>query len=264
MKARTSSQARWRLIAYLAAAGAAVLCALVAFFAVRERGADAARPAEGAVTAAQSAVVRAWVPDDANAAGGSGKGLPMPASGAMFPSTEASIASPDFPENMNLEPIVVLETNQGAIELKLMPLIAPKACENFIGLAKKGYYDGVVFHRVIKSFMVQGGDPTGTGMGGESIWGKDFKDECSPDVKFTKKGLLAMANAGPNTNGSQFFITTTTTPWLHMRHTIFGEVVTGYDVVEKIENTKTDPSDRPIEKQYIKRAWVKDDAPAKK
>ena len=152
---------------------------------------------------------------------------------------------------------VVLETNQGNIELKLMPQAAPRACENFIGLVKKGYYNGVIFHRVIKNFMIQGGDPTGTGSGGESIWGKPFADEVSPDLQFTKSGILAMANAGPNTNGSQFFITTAKTPWLNMRHTIFGEVVLGYDVVQRIENTPAGSSDCPITEQRIIRAYVK-------
>jgi peptidylprolyl isomerase len=153
--------------------------------------------------------------------------------------------------------IVVFETNQGNIELKLMPQAAPRACENFIGLVKKGYYDGVIFHRVIKGFMIQGGDPTGTGRGGNSIWGKAFEDEVSPDLQFNKSGILAMANAGPNTNGSQFFITTAKTLRLNMRHTIFGEVVSGYEVVQKIENTPTDSSDRPISEQKIIRAYLK-------
>jgi peptidylprolyl isomerase len=155
--------------------------------------------------------------------------------------------------------VVVLETNQGAIEIKLMPGIAPKACENFIGLVEKGYYDGVIFHRVIKGFMIQGGDPAGTGRGGDSIWGEPFTDEVTPEVAFDKAGLLAMANAGPNTNGSQFFITTAKTPWLNMRHTIFGEVVSGYEVVRKIENTSTDASDRPLEEQKIIKAYLKTD-----
>jgi len=152
---------------------------------------------------------------------------------------------------------VVFETNQGNIELKLFNDIAPKTCENFIGLVKKGYYDGIIFHRVIKEFMLQGGDPTGTGRGGESIWGKPFADEVTSKVSFDKKGLLAMANAGPNTNGSQFFITTAKTPWLNMKHTIFGEVVSGYDVVEKIENTACDSSDKPLEEQKIIKAYIK-------
>ena len=152
---------------------------------------------------------------------------------------------------------VILETNQGNIELKLMPQIAPRACENFIGLVKKGYYNGVIFHRVIKNFMIQSGDPTGTGGGGDSIWGKPFEDEVSPDMQFNVSGILAMANAGPNTNGSQFFITTAKTLWLDMRHTIFGKVVSGHEVVQKIENTQTGPSDRPIAEQKIIRAYVK-------
>ena len=155
------------------------------------------------------------------------------------------------------EKIVVLETNQGNIEIKLHPEIAPKTCENFIGLVEKGYYDGIIFHRVIKSFMIQGGDPTGTGRGGESLWGKPFEDECSQAVTFDKKGILAMANAGPGTNGSQFFITTIPTPWLNMHHTIFGEVVDGYDVVEKIENVAVGAGDKPLEEQKIIKAYSK-------
>ena len=153
--------------------------------------------------------------------------------------------------------VVVLETNQGAIEIKLMPEVAPKACENFETLVEQGYYDGLVFHRVIKGFMIQGGDPTGTGRGGASIWKKPFEDECSTDVKFDRKGLLAMANSGPNTNGSQFFITTAPTPWLNTRHTIFGEVTSGYEIIEKIENTETNASDRPAAEQKIVKAHRK-------
>ena len=147
--------------------------------------------------------------------------------------------------------IAVLETNQGTIKFKLMPDVAPKTVENFVGLVEKKYYDGIIFHRVIPQFMIQGGDPTGTGMGGESLWGKPFEDEVDPNVKFDKTGLLAMANAGPGTNGSQFFITTAKTEWLHMRHTIFGEVISGYDVVEKIESTQTGAQDKPVEAQTI-------------
>lgn len=153
--------------------------------------------------------------------------------------------------------IVVLETNQGIIEIKLMPEIAPKACENFTKLAERGYYDGLIFHRVIKKFMIQGGDPTGTGRGGSSIWSEPFADEVTDTVKFDRPGLVAMANAGPNTNASQFFITTAGTPWLNMRHTIFGEVSLGYEVVQKIENIETDHSDRPILEQKIIKAYLK-------
>jgi len=153
--------------------------------------------------------------------------------------------------------IVVLETNQGNIEIKLKPDVAPKACENFTKLVEKGYYDDLIFHRVIKGFMIQGGDPTGTGTGGESVWGSPFEDEVSPFVKFGGPGILAMANAGPGTNGSQFFITTAKTPWLNMQHTIFGEVVSGLDVVQKIENTPVNAEDRPIAEQKIIRAYIK-------
>lgn len=153
--------------------------------------------------------------------------------------------------------IVVFKTSQGIIEIELMPKIAPKACENFTKLVERGYFNGLIFHRVIKNFMIQGGDPTGTGTGGESIWGVPFNDEVTSEIKFDKPGLLAMANAGPNTNGSQFFIATAKTPWLNMHHTIFGEVVSGYEVVQKIENTATDGSDRPVMEQKIIKAYLK-------
>jgi len=154
---------------------------------------------------------------------------------------------------------IILDTNQGKIEIKLMPDIAPKTCENFTRLVEKGYYDGVIFHRVIQDFMIQGGDPEGTGRGGQSIWGSKFEDEFSRDVKFDKVGLLAMANAGPNSNGSQFFITTSTANCrhLHMKHTIFGEVVSGYDIVKKIEGVETGMGDRPVKEQKIVKATVK-------
>ena len=152
---------------------------------------------------------------------------------------------------------VVLETTQGTIELKLFPEIAPKACENFSGLVEKGYYNGLIFHRVIPGFMIQGGDPTGTGRGGDSIWGKSFEDEFNPAYAFDRPGILAMANAGPNTNGSQFFIITVPTPWLNMRHTIFGEVVAGFNVVQKIESASRNQFDKPIQDQKIIRAYLK-------
>jgi peptidylprolyl isomerase len=158
------------------------------------------------------------------------------------------------------ETIVVLETTQGKIEVKLKNDIAPKACENFIKLVEKGYYNGLIFHRVIKGFMIQGGDPTGTGMGGTSIWEKYFEDEVTPAAKFDAAGILAMANSGPNTNGSQFFITCAKTPWLNMRHTIFGEVLSGLDVLQKIENTPVDSDDRPVVPQKINRAYIKPNA----
>ena len=153
--------------------------------------------------------------------------------------------------------IVVLKTNQGDITLKMFPKVAPLAVENFVTHAKEGYYNGLIFHRVIKGFMIQGGDPTGTGTGGESIWHKEFVNEYAPNVTFDKPFLLAMANHGPNTNGSQFFITTVPTAFLNGGYTIFGEVISGQDAVKKIENTKTGTADRPVNKQTILKAIVK-------
>jgi len=151
-------------------------------------------------------------------------------------------------------PIAVMKTSQGDIEIELRPDIAPKAVENFVTHSKNGYYDGLIFHRIIKNFMIQGGDPTGTGRGGESIWGEPFEDEFSPNAIFDKPGILAMANAGRNTNGSQFFITTVPTYWLNGRHTIFGYVIKGMDVVKKLDNVKTAGrygGDKPLEDQKI-------------
>lgn len=153
---------------------------------------------------------------------------------------------------------IKMETTQGTIEFSLFDSIAPKTCENFITHAKNGYYNGIIFHRVIEQFMIQGGDPTGTGRGGESIWGKPFEDECSNELSFDKAGLLAMANAGPGTNGSQFFITTVPTPWLHMKHTIFGEVTEGMSVVTAIETVEKDSFDKPIQEQKILSITVED------
>jgi cyclophilin family peptidyl-prolyl cis-trans isomerase len=138
-----------------------------------------------------------------------------------------------------------IKTNMGDIEIELFPGEAPKTVENFVELAKKEYYKGVIFHRVIEEFMIQGGDPTGTGRGGESAWGGKFKDEFSPKLTFDQAGFLAMANAGPGTNGSQFFITLAPTTWLNNHHTIFGKVVNGMDVVNAIGKTKT-KNDRPV------------------
>ncbi|MDA3945724.1 MAG: peptidylprolyl isomerase [Helicobacteraceae bacterium] len=157
-------------------------------------------------------------------------------------------------------PVAVLETTQGTIEIELRPDYAPLAVENFSTHIKDGYYNGLIFHRIIKNFMIQGGDPTGTGRGGKSIWDKPFKDEFNPNVTFTKSGILAMANAGPGTNGSQFFITTAPTPWLNGRHTIFGYVVKGMDVIQKlneIETTGRSGGDRPLEEQKIVKAYIK-------
>ncbi len=155
-------------------------------------------------------------------------------------------------------PHVVFETTQGTIEFKLFGDIAPKAVENFTTHVKNGYYNGLIFHRIIKDFMIQGGDPTGTGRGGESIWKEDFADEFQAGDTFDKAGILAMANRGPHTNGSQFFITTAPTPWLNGRHTIFGEVVSGNDTINKLNDTRTNkPGDRPVTEQRIIKAYLK-------
>jgi len=158
-------------------------------------------------------------------------------------------------------PQVVLETTQGKITLELFPKIAPLAVENFMTHIKNGYYNGLIFHRIIKDFMIQGGDPTGTGRGGSSIWGKKFKDEFSSDAMFNKAGILAMANSGANTNGSQFFITTVVTPWLNGRHTIFGSIKgkESFKVLKKLENVKTNGrrgGNRPILEQKITKAYI--------
>ncbi len=155
-------------------------------------------------------------------------------------------------------PVVVFETTQGNFEVTLFPDVAPKAVQNFLQLAQSNYYNGTIFHRVIKGFMIQGGDPKGNGTGGQSVWGQPFPDEFNAKIKFDRPGLLAMANAGPNTNGSQFFITTASTPWLNQKHTIFGEVTQGYDIVKKIESTATGPQDKPLEQQQIIKIVLKE------
>lgn len=179
----------------------------------------------------------------------------------------------------------VLKTNHGDITVKLFKDIAPKTVENFVTHAKNGYYDGQIFHRVIKDFMLQGGDPTGTGMGGESIWGGTFEDEFSTEA-FNLKGALSMANAGPGTNGSQFFIVQLSqvpsqmlsqlegagypkeiieaytnkggTPWLDQRHTVFGHVLEGLDVVDNIAEVPTGGQDKPVEDVVINTITVEE------
>lgn len=178
------------------------------------------------------------------------------------------------------EVLAEMVTNHGTIKIKLFPELAPKTVANFVGLAKKGYYEGIIFHRIIKDFMIQGGDPTGTGMGGESIYGSSFEDEFSPQL-FNFRGALSMANAGPNTNGSQFFIVQKSdfdpgfrgqmekagfpapvidyyaenggTPWLDFRHTVFGQVIEGMDVVDEIANVATGHQDKPVEDVIIEK-----------
>ena len=189
------------------------------------------------------------------------------------------------------EEIAVMTTNKGVIKIRLFSNVAPKAVENFTTHAKNGYYDGMIFHRVINEFMIQGGDPTGTGRGGESIWGEAFEDEFSMDYH-NIRGALSMANAGSNTNGSQFFIVQATsvdesllsqmteinntedgkglyskevveayknnggTPWLDYKHTVFGQVFEGMEVVDTIAAVATDGSDKPIEDVVIEKIEI--------
>ena len=154
-------------------------------------------------------------------------------------------------------PTAVLVTTAGVIELELFPDVAPLAVENFTTHIKNGYYDGIAFHRIIKNFMIQGGDPTESGRGGESIWGKPFKDEYKGKM-FDKVGVLAMANAGRHTNGSQFFITTAKTHWLNGKHTIFGQATAASMLtLQKLNNVATMRGDRPLERQEIIKAYIK-------
>ena len=145
------------------------------------------------------------------------------------------------------------DTTEGKFKIKLFADRAPKTVENFVALAEgtktgKPFYDGTVFHRVIPDFMIQGGDPEGTGRGGP---GYKFADEFHAELKHTKKGILSMANAGPNTNGSQFFITVAATPWLDNKHSVFGEVSEGYPVVEKISKVARNAQDRPLKEVKV-------------
>jgi len=153
----------------------------------------------------------------------------------------------------------VIQTNKGTIRVELLESDAPKTTENFITLAQRGYYDGIIFHRVIKGFMIQGGDPTGTGRGGESAWGGRFNDEIDPrsDVYQTgyKAGTMAMANAGPNTNGSQFFIMHKDYG-LQPHYTIFGRVTEGQEVVDAIATTQTAPGDRPVSEVKMEKVTI--------
>ncbi|CAH9094098.1 unnamed protein product [Cuscuta epithymum] len=142
---------------------------------------------------------------------------------------------------------VILHTTMGDIHMKLYPEECPKTVENFTTHCRNGYYDNLIFHRVIRNFMVQTGDPLGDGTGGQSIWGREFEDELHKSLRHDRPFTISMANAGPNTNGSQFFITTVATPWLDNKHTVFGRVVKGMDVVQAIEKVKVDKNDKPYQ-----------------
>ncbi|KAG2485854.1 hypothetical protein HYH03_015437 [Edaphochlamys debaryana] len=151
-------------------------------------------------------------------------------------------------------PQVQIDTSLGTFTVELYYKHAPRTCKNFEELAKKGYYDGTIFHRIIPDFMAQGGDPTGTGRGGESIYGGKFEDEITRELKHTGAGILSMANAGPNTNGSQFFVTLAPAPWLDGKHTIFGRVTSGMQVVKRLGSVQTNNMDRPMTDVRIVRA----------
>ena len=161
----------------------------------------------------------------------------------------------DLKENEVL--VASMETTLGTIEIQFFDKLTPKTVRNFVGLAVKGYYNGVIFHRVIDGFMIQGGDPTGTGAGGSSIYGGTFEDEFDSSLRHNSAGLISMANRGPNTNGSQFFITLVPTPHLDDRHAIFGEVINGMDVVEKIGKVPvTMDRNRPLTDVVINKVTV--------
>ncbi|KAM9625680.1 RING-type E3 ubiquitin-protein ligase PPIL2 isoform 2-T2 [Morphnus guianensis] len=152
---------------------------------------------------------------------------------------------------------VRLHTNKGDLNLELHCDMTPRTCENFIKLCKNNYYDGTIFHRSIRNFVIQGGDPTGTGTGGESYWGKPFKDEFKPNLSHTGRGVLSMANSGPNTNKSQFFITFRSCAYLDKKHTVFGRVVGGFETLTAMENVESDPkTDRPKEEIRIQTTTV--------
>src|SRR5205814_515624 len=158
------------------------------------------------------------------------------------------------PAEPNTAYTAVISTSAGDIRAELWAADAPQTVGNFVGLAEQGFYDGTIFHRVIRDFMIQGGDPQGSGRGGP---GYTFGDECPPDgPSFDRPGLLAMANAGPNTNGSQFFVTVKPTQWLTGKHTIFGEVTEGMDVVEAISRVDTDSADRPHRPVVLERVEI--------
>lgn len=142
--------------------------------------------------------------------------------------------------------VATINTNHGAIEFELYPKETPKAVTNFIGLNLQGYYNKLTFHRIVKNFMIQTGDSTATGSGGRSYFGSEFEDECTVDLRHNSPGTVSMANRGPHTNTSQFFITTLATPWLDGKHTLFGKVIDGMDVVYEIGTAETDRTEKPI------------------
>lgn len=152
--------------------------------------------------------------------------------------------------------VATIKTSMGTIAIELYPSVAPNTVKNFVGLALQGYYNNLIFHRVIKDFMIQTGDSTGTGEGGRSIFGKEFGDEISNSLRFDDAGVVAMANRGPDTNRSQFFISTGPADWLNGKHTIFGKVIDGMGTVYQINRAKTDKMDKPVEKIVMQKVTV--------
>ena len=166
---------------------------------------------------------------------------------------EEEIDSEGSEEEDKMNPNAIIETNKGTMKIELFEDKAPKTVENFVKLAKKGFYDNLTFHRVIKDFMIQGGDPDGDGTGGP---GYTIEDEFGPGLKHSKKGILSMANAGPDTGGSQFFITLVPTPWLDGKHAIFGQLVDGEDVLDEIGSVDTGANDKPVEDIIMKKVTI--------
>jgi len=163
------------------------------------------------------------------------------------PTREEQSNAPSSLGSKRLSRAAIIHSSLGDIHVKLFPDECPRTVENFITHSKNGYYNGLIFHRVIKGFMVQTGDPLGDGTGGASIWGPEFEDEFHRSLRHDRPFTISMANAGPDTNGSQFFITTVATPWLDNKHTVFARVVKGMDVVQAIEKVKTDKNDKPAQ-----------------
>ncbi|XP_049884743.1 peptidyl-prolyl cis-trans isomerase-like 1 [Pectinophora gossypiella] len=165
-------------------------------------------------------------------------------------------ANVGIPDKSWQPPVAVIETSMGTLSVELYWKHAPNTCRNFMELVRRGYYNNTKFHRVIRDFMIQGGDPTGTGKGGQSIYGPTFEDEITGDLKHTGAGILSMANAGPDTNGSQFFITLAPTQWLDGKHTVFGRVQNGMTVVKRIGLVECDKDDCPVDDVRIIRAYI--------
>ncbi|RXM96902.1 Peptidylprolyl isomerase domain and WD repeat-containing protein 1 [Acipenser ruthenus] len=174
------------------------------------------------------------------------------------PSKEEVMAATQAEGPKRVSDSAIIHTTMGDVHIKLFPVECPKTVENFCVHSRNGYYNGHIFHRVIKGFMIQTGDPTGTGMGGESIWGGEFEDEFHATLRHDRPYTLSMANGGPGTNGSQFFITVVPTPWLDNKHTVFGRITKGMEVVQRISNVKINPkTDKPYEDISIINITVK-------